>query len=351
MRYVLMITVLLCMSVSVLVAAQDHGAHGEATAVGETPQSASGHEHEQHNPHQHEAQHEALHTPSAENATTDHNHAAMPTTNTHEEHETPHTSDTHAHAGHGAQQDAAAELSGGIRDPHEYSGGYERNTGPYSMPVGEHMGMAGEATFFGLWVDRFETRQGDAEDFQEFAGYAWMGNSYQKWVLKSELEWRNSSIEESATELLYTRAVSPFWDLQIGGRVDHGDFAHRKWFAVGMKGLAPYWFEVDATAYIGPSGHSAAHLEVEYDLLLGQRLFLQPKVGLDFYGDSDLEAGHGKGLSKSKMGVRLRYEINRQLAPYIGYERIHHHGEAADIFRVFNQHRENQWLAGVHFWF
>jgi copper resistance protein B len=211
--------------------------------------------------------------------------------------------------------------------------------------------MADEATFFGFWADRFETRQGDAEDFQEFAGYAWMGNSYQKLVLKSELEWRDSSIEESATELMYSKAVSPFWDLQFGGRVDHGDFAHRKWLAVGMKGLAPYWFEIDATAYLGPSGHTAAHFEVEYDLLLNQRLILQPKIGLDFYGDSDLEAGHGKGLSKSKMGVRLRYEFTRQIAPYIGYERIHHHGEAAEIFRVFNQHRENQWLAGIRFWF
>lgn len=238
-----------------------------------------------------------------------------------------------------------------VRDPHGYSGGYERNRGPYALPESQQLGMADEAIFFGFWTDRLETRQGDAENFQEFSGYAWMGNSYNRLVLKSDLERRKASIEESSTDLMYSRAVSPFWDLQAGFRYDHGDIAHRKWLALGLKGLAPYWFEIDATAYLGPSGHSAATIEMEYDLLLTQRLILQPKFGLDFYGDSDLEAGHAKGLSKSKMGVRLRYEITRQFAPYIGYERIHHHGDATDIFRAFNQHRENQWLAGFRFWF
>lgn len=238
----------------------------------------------------------------------------------------------------------------GVRDPHGYSGGYERNRGPYALPESQQLGMADEAIFFGFWTDRFETRTGDAENFQEFSGNAWMGNSYHRLVLKSDLERRRSTIEESSTELMYSRAISPFWDLQMGGRYDHGDIAHRKWLAVGLKGLAPYWFEIDATAYLG-EGHSSLSVEMEYDLLLTQRLILQPKFGLDFYGDSDLEAGHAKGLSKSKMGVRLRYEITRQFAPYVGYERIHHHGDATDIFRAFNQHRENQWLAGLRFWF
>mgnify|MGYP000533359996 CR=1 FL=1 len=266
------------------------------------------------------------------------------------DHEMMHGADSEMmHEGH--HESMRNDSNSLVRDPHEYSNGYERHVGAYALPESMHLGMADEATFFGFWADRFETRAGDAEDFQEFAGYAWMGNSYQKWMLKSELEWRDASIEESATEFLYSRAISPFWDLQVGGRYDHGDFAHRKWLAVGLKGMAPYWIEMDATAYLGPEGHSALHLEVEYDLLLSQRLILQPKFALDFYGDSDLEAGHGKGLSKSKMGIRLRYEVSRQIAPYIGYERIHHHGEAADIFRVFNQHRENQFLAGLRFWF
>lgn len=238
-----------------------------------------------------------------------------------------------------------------VRDPHAYSGGYTRTSGPYALPEAQQLTLADETEFYGLWVDRFETRRGEVEDFQEFSGYAWFGNSYRRFMLRSELEWRDLTIEESKTELLYSRAVSPFWNIQVGGRYDHGDLAHREWLAFGVSGLTPYWIEVNATAYVNAEGHSAASIEMEYDLLLSQRLILQPKVGLDFFGDSDLEAGHSKGLSKSKLGLRLRYEISRQFAPYIGYERVHHHGEAVTVFESLGQHRETQWIAGFRFWF
>jgi len=237
------------------------------------------------------------------------------------------------------------------RDPHAYSGGYSRSSGPYTLPESQQIRLADETNFIGLWVDRLETREGQAEDFQEFDGNAWIGDSYQRLMLRAELEWRNQSLEDSKTELLYSRAISPFWDLQLGGRYDHGDNAHRGWFGVGVTGLAPYWIEVAATAYVGPEGHSAATVEMEYDLFLGQRLVLQPKVEMDFYGDSDLAAGHGKGLSKSLLGLRLRYDFDRQFSPYLGYERVHRHGEAATVFEPFGQHRESQLVAGFRIWF
>jgi copper resistance protein B len=200
-------------------------------------------------------------------------------------------------------------------------------------------------------VDRLESRNGDAEDFQEFQGEVWIGDSYQRALLRTELELREQTIEESKTELLYRRAITPFWNLEVGGRYDHGDNEHREWFALGVSGLAPYWFELSATAYIGPEGHSAATIEAEYDLYLTQRLILQPKAELDFYGDSDLEAGHGKGLSKSLLGFRLRYDYDRQFSPYVGYERVHRHGETTTVFEPLGQHREGQWIAGFRFWF
>ncbi|GAB5500949.1 MAG: hypothetical protein PsegKO_32600 [Pseudohongiellaceae bacterium] len=267
------------------------------------------------------------------------------------------------HAGHESEHDGAMPMdtmqmemldqsrSQAPRDPHAYSGGYTRTEGPYSLPKSQQLELADEAILSGIWVDRLETRQGDAEDFQELVGQIWFGNSYQRVVLRTELERRDQTIEESRTELLYTRAFSPFWNLEVGGRYDHGDNAHREWFAIGVAGLAPYWIELNATAYINPEGHTAATVEAEYDLYLSQRLVLQPRVEMDFYGDSDLEAGHGRGLSKSLMGFRLRYDYDRQFSPYIGYERVHRHGEATDIFKAFNQHRENQWLAGFRFWF
>lgn len=240
---------------------------------------------------------------------------------------------------------------GSPRDPHAYSGGFTRTEGPYSLPKSDQLQLADEEILKGLWIDRLETRRGDAEDFQELAGHVWLGNSYQRVMLRTELEWRDQTIEESKTELLYTRALSPFWNLEVGGRIDHGDKAHREWFALGISGLAPYWFELSATAYVSPEGHSAATVEAEYDLYLNQRLILQPRIELDFYGDSDLEAGHGKGLSKSLMGFRLRYDYDRQFSPYVGYERVHRHGETTDVFEPFGQHRENQLIAGFRFWF
>lgn len=243
------------------------------------------------------------------------------------------------------------EGQAGVRDPHGYSGGYTRISGPYAVPESQQLRLADEMVFAGLWVDRFETREGSVEDFQEFAGHAWFGNSYRRFILRSELEWRDLSIAESKTELLYSRAISPFWNIQLGGRFDHGDKAHREWLAFGVSGLAPFWFEVNANAYLNPEGHAAATVEAEYDLLLSQRLILQPRIAVDFFGDSDLEAGHGKGLSKSEMGLRLRYEISRQFAPYIGYERVHRHGEAVAVFEPLGQHRETQWIAGFRFWF
>ncbi|MEX2469291.1 MAG: copper resistance protein B [Pseudohongiellaceae bacterium] len=268
----------------------------------------------------------------------------------------PDSSDNHqVHAGHdnGTMPQDMTMLAqpAGERDPHAYSGGYTRSSGPYSLPPSQQLHLADESKFVGLWVDRLETRNGDAENFQEFAGYAWLGNSYERWILQSELEWRDQTVEESKTELLYSRAFAPFWNLEVGGRYDHGDKEHREWLALGVSGLAPYWFEVSATAYFNPEGHSAATVEAEYDLYLTQRLVLQPRAEADFYGDSDIEAGHGKGLSKSKMGFRLRYDFDRQFAPYIGYERVHRHGETIDVFEPLGQHREEQWIAGLRFWF
>jgi len=240
---------------------------------------------------------------------------------------------------------------GSLRDPHAYSGGYTRGEGPYSLPVSQQRQLADETVFAGLWIDRLETRQGRAEDFQEFQGEAWMGNSYQRLLLRTELEGRTQTIEESKTELLYQRALTPFWDLEIGARYDHGDLEHREWFALGVSGMAPYWVEISATAFASPEGHSAATIEAEYDLYLTQRFILQPRAELDFYGDSDLEAGHGKGLSKSLLGLRLRYDFDRQFSPYVGYERVHRHGETTRAFESFGQHREGQWIAGFRFWF
>ncbi|MBE0612733.1 MAG: copper resistance protein B, partial [Burkholderiales bacterium] len=126
----------------------------------------------------------------------------------------------------------------------------------------------------------------------------------------------------------------------------------RKWLALGVQGLAPYWFEVDAAAYVGEEGRTALRLGGEYEILLTQKLILQPRVEVNFYGKSDAARDIGSGLSSAAAGLRLRYEINRQLAPYFGVERSNKLGKTADLARAAGELTgETRWVAGVRFWY
>jgi copper resistance protein B len=117
---------------------------------------------------------------------------------------------------------------------------------------------------------------------------------------------------------LYGRAIRRWWDVLVGVRQDFRPGPARTWAAVGVQGLAPYWFEIEATAYIGESGRTHFRFETEYELLLTNRLVLQPLVELEIYGKSDPERRIGAGLGSAAAGLRLRYEIRREFAPYIG---------------------------------
>jgi copper resistance protein B len=121
---------------------------------------------------------------------------------------------------------------------------------------------------------------------------------------------------------------------------------------MGIQGLAPYWFEVDATAYVGTEGRTALRLAGEYELLLTQRWILQPRVEANLYGKNDPETGVGSGLSSGTVGIRLRYEISRQFAPYIGVERYQSFGNTADMVRASGgRSGETRFVAGVRAWF
>jgi copper resistance protein B len=119
-----------------------------------------------------------------------------------------------------------------------------------------------------------------------------------------------------------------------------------------VQGIAPYWFELDLSAYVGSEGRTALRLEAEYELLLTQRLVLQPRAEFNVYGRSDEERGIGSGLSDATAGLRLRYEITRQFAPYVGIEWAGSFGETEDFARAAGERsNETRWIAGVRFWF
>ena len=181
---------------------------------------------------------------------------------------------------------------------------------------------------------------------------AWAGKDLNKLWLKTEGEYIDNRIEELEIQLLYSRAVAPYWDLQVGWRGDLRPEPTRDWLALGFKGLAPYLLEIDAAVFIGESGRTAARLEGEYELLFTQRLILAPDMEINWYGKDDVEAGIGSGLSDIEIGVRLRYEIRREFAPYIGVNWWKKLGNTRNFARAAGQKTGDfQWVIGLRAWF
>ncbi len=237
------------------------------------------------------------------------------------------------------------------RDPHAYSGGYQRGSGLYALAQGhEQLHMADTHRFGAIVIDQLERTNGDDEaiiyDLQ-----TWISQGYQRITLKAEGDIEGSTLEESRTELLWSRALSPFWDTQLGLRHDTGAQRDQSWLAAGVQGLAPYWFEIDATAYLGTGGQTSLRLDAEYELLLTQHLILQPSAEFNLYGKRDAERGVGSGLSDVTVGMRLRYEFSRQFAPYVGVEWAGKYGGSKEFMRAAGEKSSGtRWVAGVCFW-
>ena len=214
------------------------------------------------------------------------------------------------------------------------------------------MGMDDAATFAKLRIDRLERSFGaDAPAFSWDVD-AWLGRDFDKLRIRSEGEHVRGSTDEADVEALWSHAIAPFWDTELGVRQDVGGDAHRTWAAFGIQGLAPYWFELGATAYVGESGRAALRVEADYDLSLTQKLILQPRAEINAYGSSDRAAGVGAGLSDAAVGVRLRYEIRREFAPYFGVEWSRRFGGTADFAREEGlSANDTRWVVGIHIWY
>lgn len=181
---------------------------------------------------------------------------------------------------------------------------------------------------------------------------AWVGNSLDRLLVRSHGERTDGETGHAGVELLWSHAVSKWFNVTAGARRDFGHAPAREWAAVGLEGLAPYWFELEATGYVGEGGRTAARLEAEYELLLTQRLVLQPKLEAEWYGDDDPARGLGAGLASTEVGLRLRYEIRREIAPYIGYVRERSHGTTAELARAAGEAtRDRRVVAGIRLWF
>ncbi len=201
-------------------------------------------------------------------------------------------------------------------------------------------------------VDQLEIRDDEDDNPLVLEGQGWIGRDLQKLWIKTDIERVDGKTEEVELQVLYSQAVATYWDFQLGLRKDFKPTPDRSWAVIGFQGLAPYFFEVDTALFIGESGRTALRLEAEYELLFTQRLILTPDIEINFYGHNDEDIGVGSGLSDVQAGLRLRYEIRREFAPYIGVNWSKKFGNTADFSRLEGADvSETQLVLGIRFWF
>ena len=202
-------------------------------------------------------------------------------------------------------------------------------------------------------LDKFEGRIGGGQNAFRWDGQAWIGTDRDKLWLKSEgFVFGNGRVDDGRHEFLYDRAISTYADLQAGIRTDWDSGTGRNWAALGVQGLAPLFFDYEATGYLSDGGHAALRLAASYDLLLTQRLILQPAFEMNFYSKADPGRRVGAGLSDVDAGIRLRYEISRKFAPYVGVAYVGRFGQTANFARKDGEGAAAvQFVFGLRSWF
>ena len=235
---------------------------------------------------------------------------------------------------------------------------------PYQQ-MAEVMQMDDTARFGKVMFDRLEWRDGSAgEGRAEWDGQAWYGGDQNKLWIRSEGQYvasgSSTGLRDTDLEILWDRVVSRWWNLQVGARQDLGSGQSRTWGAIGIEGLAPQWFQTEAVFYVSDAGRTAARLKAQYDLLLTQRLVLQPFAEANLfrgresisYGRSDERREIGSGLSDLEISLRLRYELRREWAPYIGLVWLRRFGGTAALVRAAGGEASDLELAlGLRAWF
>ena len=205
-----------------------------------------------------------------------------------------------------------------------------------------------------LWIqaDRAELRIRDGSD-----GYVWdvqgyTGGPTSRFWFKSEGEGAfGERVEEAEVQALYSRAVSPFFDLQLGLRQDLAG-PGTTYGVIGVQGLAPYLFEVDAALFVSHRGDLTARIEAELDQRITQRLILQPRGEIELAAQDVPQLGIGAGIDRVDLGLRLRFEVTREFAPYIGIEQSWRLGGSADYARARGEDPSvTNFVFGIRFWF
>jgi copper resistance protein B len=273
------------------------------------------------------------------------------------------TQDPHAAHGHRADQSAAGVTPAqDAQHSHDNNGKPARDLPPFIPPITDEDRQAAfpdlkghaahdQAVNYFVLFDQLEW-QGASESGINLDAKGWVGMDRDRLWFRVEGDSEGGRVREAQTHILYGRQVSRWWDVVGGIRQDVRPGSAQTWAAVGVQGLAPYWFEVEATAYVGASGRTHARFEVEYELLLTNRLIVQPLIEAEIVGKSDPERGVGSGLSMTDAGFRLRYEFRREVAPYVGVVWSHKWGKTADFAEAAGDDTGGaRFVAGLRLWF
>ncbi len=212
----------------------------------------------------------------------------------------------------------------------------------------------GDVRITAVILDRLEAGFGDDEETWLWDVQGWSGGDINRFWWKSEGEGGlDDGLEEAELQALYSRAVTPFWDVQAGVRQDvRPDGEDTTHLVLGLQGLAPYWWEVDAAAFLSTDGDMTARVEAEYDQRITQRWILQPRLEIDASASDIPELEIGSGLSSVEAGLRLRYEFRKEFAPYVGVEWSRSFGDTADYIEARGGEPETtRFVVGLKAWF
>ena len=269
------------------------------------------------------------------------------------------------HAGHSTPQEKPKPAAGTQEehsahqipaDPKQYPTGIppitdEDRKAAFPDLNGQHT-VHDDTVHYLVLFDQLEWQTGDGVSGISWDNKGWIGRDVNRFWFRTEGEGEDGRLGAAQAHALYGRAIHRWWDVVVGVRQDVRPDPAQTWAAVGIQGLAPYWFEVEATAYVGASGRTHFRFETEYELLLTNRLILQPLAEVEIYGKSDPERGVGAGLSSADAGLRVRYEFRREFAPYVGVTWNRKFFGTADLAEAAGEDTSGARLAlGVRVWF
>ena len=207
-------------------------------------------------------------------------------------------------------------------------------------------GEGGDIFRSSVKVDTLEYQFNNAKTLS-WSGYAYAGYDLNKFYFYSEGDKARKDLADSKNQVVYSHAVAPYWDIQMGLDYDKADTQNKTWGVIGFQGLAPYFFETRGIVLVGDDGNIGLRLDWEYEALITQKLIFTPSLALDAYTKDDPRMGIGSGLSNLTVGARIRYEFIREFAPYCGIEWSQNFGKTNDYHSL----NEAYLTAGLRFWF